>query len=39
MRVLSGEAILKEARVTPYDAFAIFLHYTRAQLGSAAQAG
>jgi|SRR5579864_1662778 len=36
MRVFSGAAILKEAHVTPYDAFALFLHYTRARLGSAA---
>jgi len=35
MRVFSGDAILKEARVTPYDDFALFLHYTRARLGSA----
>jgi 8-oxo-dGTP pyrophosphatase MutT (NUDIX family) len=35
MRVFRGDAILKEVRVTPYDAFALFLHHTRPQLGSA----
>lgn len=35
MRVFSGDALLKEARVTPYDDFALFLHYTRNRLGSA----
>jgi 8-oxo-dGTP pyrophosphatase MutT (NUDIX family) len=37
MRVFSGEAILKEARVTPYDDFVLFLHHARARLGSAKQ--
>jgi 8-oxo-dGTP pyrophosphatase MutT (NUDIX family) len=29
VRAFSGEEILKELRVTPYDAFALFLHYAR----------
>lgn len=32
MRVFSGEAILGEARVTPYDGFALFLHHARSRL-------
>jgi 8-oxo-dGTP pyrophosphatase MutT (NUDIX family) len=32
MRVFSGEEILQESRVTPYDSFALFLHYARARL-------
>ncbi len=35
MRVFSGEEILQESRVTPYDSFALFLHYARATAGSA----
>jgi len=31
MRVFGGEAILQEARVTPYDNFALFLHHHRAR--------
>jgi 8-oxo-dGTP pyrophosphatase MutT (NUDIX family) len=34
MRVFSGDAILKEGHVTPYDAFALFLHHTRARLAN-----
>jgi len=32
MRVFSGAEILQEAHVTPYDAFAIYLHYERRRL-------
>ncbi len=39
MRVFGGEAILREARVTPYDDFALFLHHTRDRLGSAKSHG
>lgn len=35
MRVFSGPAILAEPRVTPYDSFALFLHYGRARFGGA----
>jgi len=34
MRVFSGEEILQESRVTPYDSFALFLHYARARLAA-----
>jgi len=33
MRVFSGPSILAEPRVTPYDSFALFLHYGRARFG------
>jgi len=32
MRVFSGTEILGQARVTPYDEFALFLHHARARL-------
>jgi 8-oxo-dGTP pyrophosphatase MutT (NUDIX family) len=32
MRVFSGEAILREHRVSPYDSFALFLHHARRRL-------
>jgi len=31
-RAFSGAAILQQPRVTPYDAFAIWLHYQRERL-------
>lgn len=34
VRAFSGADILKEARVTPYDAFAIWLHYRRERMRS-----
>lgn len=34
MRVFSGEAILRETRVTPYDSFALFLHHARSRLAA-----
>jgi 8-oxo-dGTP pyrophosphatase MutT (NUDIX family) len=33
MRVFRGPAILAEPRVSPYDGFALFLHYGRARFG------
>jgi hypothetical protein len=33
MRVFPGPAILAEPRVSPYDGFALFLHYGRARFG------
>jgi 8-oxo-dGTP pyrophosphatase MutT (NUDIX family) len=32
-RVFSGPDILREPNVTPYDAFALFLHHARTRLG------
>jgi len=32
MRVFTGEEILREPRVSPYDHFALFLHHSRARL-------
>jgi 8-oxo-dGTP pyrophosphatase MutT (NUDIX family) len=34
MRVFSGEAILSEPRVTPYDGFALFLHHSGRRLAA-----
>ncbi|MGO8920314.1 MAG: NUDIX domain-containing protein [Stellaceae bacterium] len=34
MRVFSGEQILQESRVTPYDSFALFLHYARVRVAA-----
>jgi 8-oxo-dGTP pyrophosphatase MutT (NUDIX family) len=38
MRVFTGEEILSERRVSPYDHFALFLHYSRARLAPPAAA-
>ncbi|HKT20576.1 MAG TPA: NUDIX domain-containing protein [Stellaceae bacterium] len=32
MQIFAGESILREPRVTPYDSFALFLHYSRHRL-------
>ena len=34
MKAFSGEAILQELRMTPYDAFALFLYHARRKLGT-----
>jgi 8-oxo-dGTP pyrophosphatase MutT (NUDIX family) len=36
MRVFPAAEIVAEARVTPYDHFALFLHYSRSRLGAGA---
>ena len=33
MKAFSGEAVLQELRMTPYDAFAFFLYHARRKLG------
>jgi len=35
MRIFAGDSILREPRVTPYDSFALFLHYCRHRLAGA----
>ncbi len=34
VKAFSGEAVLQELRVTPYDAFALFLYHARQRLGA-----
>lgn len=37
MKAFSGETVLQELRLTPYDAFALFLYHARRRLGSGRQ--
>jgi 8-oxo-dGTP pyrophosphatase MutT (NUDIX family) len=39
VQAFAGEAVLNTLRVTPYDAFALFLYHKRNRLGPAARGG